>query len=150
MLKYAVEAFSQESYEDALAQAMAKAAAFLTGHQSDAHVAIKSLNHSDAMGYHAVLEITIVPMSLRHELHVTGIFKETVHAHDRAFRLFLKEEHDHLQHVLDSHFSKALHPRDIQPVPDMILAALSEVDIENNQLEKKPHPYPSPHPEGAE
>lgn len=152
MFKYVVEAFSQESYEEAIYRASDKAAAFLSGHQSDAHVRIVKLDHSDAQGYHAVLEVTIVPMSLRDNMHIRGIFKETRLAHDRAFRLMLKEEHAHMQHVMDEHFAAALRPVAHQHmVPDYILAPLNEVDIANNALERlhKPHPHPHPRIPGA-
>lgn len=145
MLKHVVEAFSHESYEDAIYKAMDKASAFLTGHQSDAHVAIKALDHSENLGYHAVLEITLVPMSLRDNMHIRGIFRETRLAHDFAFRLMLKEEHEHLHHVLDDHFARARTALEEHYIPDFILVPLRDVDIvENDELEKSLHPHPTP------
>lgn len=145
MLKHVVEAFSEESYEDAIYKAMDKAAAFLTGHQSDAHVAIKSLNHSERLGYHAVLEITLVPIALRDNIHICGIFRETRLAHDMAFRLMLKEEHEHLHHVLDDHFARARASLAQHDIPDFILVPLRDVDIvENDELEKSQHPHLNP------
>jgi hypothetical protein len=150
MLKYVVEAFSKESYEDAIYRASDKAAALLAGHQSDAHVRIVTLDHSEEKGFHAVLEATIVPMSLRDNMHIRGIFKETRLAHDMAFRLMLKEEHDHMQHVLDEHFAAALRPVVHQhTIPDYILAPLNEADIANNAIERLHRPYPHPHMPGA-
>lgn len=152
MLKYVVEAFSQESYEDALFRAMDKASAFLAGHQSDAHIAIRSLSHSEEYGYHAVLEITLVPISLRDNIHIVGIFKETQRAHGRAFRLMLKQEHEHLHHVLDEHFARVRLDGPKIPVPDFILSPLTDMDFENRLIEKNfahvTHPAPpAPAPE---
>lgn len=148
MLKYVVEAFSQESYEDALFRAMDKASAFLSGHQSDAHVAIRSLSYSEECGYHAVLEITLVPISLRDNMHIIGIFKETQRAHGWAFRLMLKQEHEHLHHVLEEHFAKVHSVEPKMPIPDFILSPLTDVDFENHFIEKNfvhvAHPAPAP------
>ncbi|MGZ9109077.1 MAG: hypothetical protein ACXW4B_09685 [Micavibrio sp.] len=148
MLKYVVEAYSKESYEEAIYRASDKASAFLTGHQSDAHVRIVKLDHSEEMGFHAVLEVTMVPMSVGDNMHIRGIFKETRLAHDLSFRLMLKEEHDHMHHVLEAHFAAARQSVAHQDIPDYILAPLGEADIKNNAIERmnKPHPLPYPHP----
>lgn len=143
MLKHVVEAFSDDSYEDALYSAMDKVTAFLSGRQCDAHIAIKDLNHSDAMGYHAVLEITLVPISLRDNMHVTGFFKEAQRVHSRNFRLMLKTEHDHMHHVLEDHFAKARKGLIHQDIPDLILIPLHDTEIDNNMLERAMHPSPA-------
>lgn len=140
MLKHVVEAYSDKSYEEALFNAMDKASAFLSGRQSDAHVAIKSLNHSEEHGYHAVLEITLVPISLRENMHITGQFKETAHALVRNYRLMLKADHDHMQHVLEDHFAKSRGPIIHRDIPDAILIPLHDVDIENHMLERALNP----------
>jgi len=140
MLKHVVEAYSPISYEEALFTAMDKASAFLSGRQSDAHVAIKSLNHSEAQGYHAVLEITLVPISLRDNMHITGQFKETAHALVRNYRLMLKAEHDHMQHVLEDHFAKTHGPLIHRDIPDAILVPLHDAEIENHMLEQALNP----------
>ncbi len=140
MLKHVVEAFSDDSYEDALYKAMDKATAYLSGRQCDAHIAIKDLNHSVALGYHAVLEITLVPISLRDNMHVTGFFKQAQRAHNRDFRLMLKAEHDHMHHVLEAHFAKARKALIHHDIPDLILIPLHDAEIENNMLEAALHP----------
>lgn len=146
MLKHVVEAFSQESYEEAIYKASDKASAFLSGTQSDAHVMIKSLDHSEAMGYHAVLEITLVPISLRENMDIIGAFKLARRAHDLAFRLMLKEEHEHLHHVLEDHFARVRSAAPPAPIPDFILCTATDAEVDNKLIEHVLAPH-GPRPE---
>lgn len=147
MLKHIVEAYSEISFEDALAKAMDKAAALLEGVQSDAHVAIRDLSHNPELGYHAELEITLIPLSLRENMNLTGLYKECARAHERGFRLMLKAEHDHLQHVLDEHFALARRDVVARSLPDFIIAGLGEADFNDHlpeKLERQAEPFPQP------
>jgi len=135
MFKQTVEGWSRENYEEALFDAMAKADKVMRG-QRNAHVAIKVLNQPEEGLYHAILEISTEVMGLHDDLNIIGQFKETSRAHTLNFRIMLKQEHDHLQHVITDHFAKVRKGPVVAPVPDFILVPLTDADIDNKEIEK--------------
>jgi hypothetical protein len=61
----------------------------------------------------------------------------------------LKEEHLHLQHVLEDHFAAARTAKKTWEIPDFILLPLHEPEIEGGAVERALKPKlktPAPHP----
>ena len=137
MFRHIVEGWSRENYEDAIFAAMRRAAEYLTG-ATDIHIFIRELAHSEEQGYHAVLELTKEPMSVRLDLDM-----EDDPAHrakmefDHAFRVLRRKEHDHMEHAIAAHFEKTGKSAPACPVPDFILASMTDVSVENDEVEKE-------------
>lgn len=137
MFRHIVEGWSRESYEDAIFAALRRASEFLGGTQ-DVHIFIKELSYSEAQGYHAVLELTKEPMSSRYDLDM-----EDDPAHrakiefDHQFRVLRRKEHGHMEHAVAAHFTKIGKLVPPVPVPDFILATMTDVSVENNKVERE-------------
>lgn len=135
MFRHIVEGWSQDSYEDAIFSALRKASDFL-GATHDVHIFIRELSHNEEQGYHAVLELSKEPMSVRLNLDM-----EDDPAHrgridlDRRFRILRRREHDHMGHIVAAHFEKIGKPPPPSPVPDFILAGMTDVSVENDEVE---------------
>lgn len=155
MLKHRVEGWSRESYEDAIFAALRRAAQLIAS-THDVHVAIKELTHTEEQGFHAVLELTQEPMSVRYELDMEEdpAHQASLEFH-RQFRVLRQKEHGHMERTVAAHFEKTGKAPPARPVPDFILAPMTDVSIDNKEVEKefdqaahvmKPVPAPVPRP----
>ena len=134
MLKFIVEGYSTESMEEALADAMVKAAA----HMSDSHdvnISILELAMVPGRGYKAVLEITIVPMTNRQTFDQVAQDVEYERQHDLEFRKMRENESMRLKKMIADHF--ALTMGNLCPdIPDFYVDYLNDSALLNNILEK--------------
>ena len=136
MLRHIVEGWSDESYEEAIFDALKRAEDDLRKLRN-AHVHISTLNMTEDERYHAVLEVTTEPMGHRKGLDVIGQFKEVTRAHDLSFRLFQRAEHDHIHQIVSDHLLKMGKTNSAaRPIPDFILVPLgTDAYIEGHMLE---------------
>jgi hypothetical protein len=154
MFRHIVEGWSRESYEDAIFAALRRASEYLT-RTHDVHVAIKELSFSEAQGYHAVLELSKEVMSKRFELDMEDdpTHREKLEF-EHQFRVLRRKEHDHMEHAVAAHFVKIGRAAPPSPVPDFILAPMTDVSVENDEIEEefdhaahlKPRPVAAPEP----
>ncbi len=134
MLKYKIEGYSEVSMDDALAQAMAKAGAFASeGH--DLHVAILELVVLPGRGFKAVVEVTIVPITLRDTLHREAQDVELKRISNEHYRADRKREDIMKRAMVSDHF---LRTYGISPdIPDVFLAHLDDSQLKNFLIEKQ-------------
>jgi hypothetical protein len=133
MLKYRIEGFSKESMEDAVGDAMAKAAAFASeGH--DLHVAILEMTVLPGRGYKAVVEVTIIPITLRETLHREAADVELKRINEQDYAARKKFGEKHLQEQIASHFLSVFGTS--PDIPNFYLANLTESQIKNFFIEK--------------
>jgi len=120
--------------DDALAQAMAKAGAFASeGH--DLHVAILELVVLPGRGYKAVVEVTIVPITLRETLHLEAQDVELKRISAEHYRADRKRESLMKRAMVSDHFLRVY---GISPdIPDVFLAQLDESQLKNFLIEKQ-------------
>lgn len=144
MLKYKVEGHSQVSMDDALAQAMAKAGAFASeGH--DLHVAVLELVVLPGRGYKAVVEVTIVPITLRETLQHESQDEELKRISNEHYRADRKRESLMKKAMVSDHF---LRTYGMSPdIPDVFLAQLDESQLKNFLIEKQFYKMFQPSPQ---
>lgn len=134
MLKYKIEGYSQVSMDDALAQAMAKAGAFASeGH--DLHVAILELVVLPGRGYKAVVEVTIVPITLRETLHLEAQDVELKRLSNESYRADRKREDLMKRAMVSDHFLRVYGTS--PDIPDVFLAHLDDSQLKNFLIEKQ-------------
>ena len=135
MLKFIVEGYSDESPEAALADAMGKAAGYMSA-DHDVNIAILELSVSAQGRHKAVLEITVIPMSHRKTLHREGGDLELKHMREHDYRARRKYDEAHLKKLVADHF--ALTMGNLCPdIPDFYMAHLKDADLLNQLIEKE-------------
>jgi hypothetical protein len=134
MLKYKIEGYSEVSTDDALAQAMAKAGGFASeGH--DLHVAILELVVLPGRGYKAVVEVTIVPITLRETLHRESQDEELKRISVEHYRADRKREDLMKRAMVSDHFLRVYGTS--PDIPDVFLAQLDDSQLKNFLIEKQ-------------
>jgi hypothetical protein len=133
MLKYRIEAFSTVSMDDALGQAMTRAAA-LASQDHDTHIAVLELAELPDRGFKAVVEVTIIPITFRETLHREAADVELKRINDEDYRARKKFGEEHLQEEVDSHFLRVFGAT--PGIPCVYLVNLTDSQIKNYFIEK--------------
>ena len=134
MLKYRIEGFSTVSMDDALAQAMTKAAAFAS-QDHDMHIAVLELTELPDRGFKAVVEVTIIPITFRETLHREAADVELKRINDEDYRARKKFDETHVKKEVEAHF---LRTSGMAPyVPDVFLAHMDDSQLKNFLIEKQ-------------
>jgi hypothetical protein len=133
MLKYKIEGYSTASMEDALGQAMTKAAAFCS-EDHDMHVAVLELTVLPGRGFKALVEVTIIPISFRETLHREAADIELKRLKDEDYRARKKFGEEHLGKEVDSHFLRVFGAT--PDIPNVYLVNLTDSQIKNYFIEK--------------
>lgn len=123
-----IEAFSAESYEDALNRALAEAARHLSvGH--DAQIMSREFSYSDGTQYRVMLDVMLVSASLGSGEAQRG-FKEVARKEGRGFKIFLSDTYAHMNKMI-AQFQKDKVYVNLATMPDIILSRLeSEAPLE--------------------
>ncbi|MCB9988550.1 MAG: hypothetical protein H6868_04345 [Rhodospirillales bacterium] len=135
MMKFIVEAYSEESYEDAMAQALGKASSHLS-RENDIHIEIIDLSYDEEKGYHVALEVTVVPMGDRDSFKIKHDEEQNRRQAVKVFRKLRVDETDRLKKMIFDHFQARGH--DVI-VPEFHHSWLSEADIANDIVENDFH-----------
>jgi hypothetical protein len=132
MLKYRIEGFSTISMDDALGEAMTKAAAFAS-QDHDMHVAVLELTVLPGRGFKAVVEVTIIPITFRETLHREAADVELKRINDEGHRARRKFG-DELGKDVAGHFLRVF--GSMPDIPNVYLVNLTESQIKNYFIEK--------------
>jgi hypothetical protein len=119
--------------DDALGQAMTKAAAFAS-QDHDMHVAILELTVLPGRGFKAVVEVTIIPITFRETLHREAADVELKRINDEDYRARKKFGEEHLKDEVGSHFLRVFGAT--PDIPNVYLVNLTDSQIKNYFIEK--------------
>lgn len=165
-----VEGFSENSLAEALSEALDKAAKFFND-QEDVAIILEQLIELPHGGYRATLEVRVVPLNMKHKLHVQGADVQYKRIHDHDYHAQRKFEEGHIRHLVFDHFA-ANNCGSMVPIPEYFLINVNDAYLLNHAIEKAflkaghtlkledmqgpqqilvrtraPHPHPDPHPE---
>lgn len=135
MKKFIVEGRSENSMEEALADAMSKASVHMVEGR-DVNIAVLELGMIPGRGYKAVLEVTVVPMGDGRGAKPVEQDVELKRMRDRRFPEQLRYEAQHVKQMVQDHFATTV-GGDVPEVPDYYLKDLNESGLLNQIIEKE-------------
>ena len=107
MIKFIVEAYSEESYEDAMAKALGKASAYLS-REHDIHIDVVDMSYDEEQGYHVALEVTVVAMGDKGSFKIKHDEELNRKLAKKLFRRVRKNEGEQLKRMIYDHFLQLL------------------------------------------
>ncbi|MBI4030906.1 MAG: hypothetical protein HY370_04465 [Proteobacteria bacterium] len=134
MKKFIVEGRSENSMEEALADAMSRASVHMAEGR-DVNIAVLELGMAPGRGYKAVLEVTVVPMGDGRGSKPVEQDVELKRMRDRRFPEQLRYEAQHVKQMVQDHFTTIA--GDAPEVSDYYLKDLNEAGLLNQIIEKE-------------
>lgn len=135
MIKVIVEGYSENSEDQALADAMAKAARYLSS-DHDVSIAILELAQLPGRGFKAVLEITITPMTRKDTLHREGQDLELQRLYNADYKARKKYAEQHWKREMANQFVRTM-GTNCPDIPDFLAVTIDEAGLLNRRIEKE-------------
>ncbi len=133
MIKFIVEAYSEESYEDAMVQALGKASAHMA-RDNDVHIDLVDMSYDEETGYHIALEVTVVPMGDKDSFKIKRDEELNKRMAVEIFRKLRTNEGERLKNMISDHFRRRGHCPDI---PALNQSWINETHIANDIVERQ-------------